>query len=150
MTRRRRTNPRALVAGAALLCAGSVLVVSDLRARGEIRETRFTAQSMDRYLVQARLRLTATQSEVRSTGAQVEALQASISQLHSSVASAHAADSSTEQALAAAGYDISALTTCLGGVTRAIDQLAVGQQSGTVSSLASASKPCSALKTTGG
>jgi hypothetical protein len=73
-----------------------------------------------------------------------------VSQDGVSLDSTNAAISSTEQGLFFGGYDIAALDTCLGGVTQALDQAAVGQTSGALSSLGSVSGSCSAAKPGGG
>ncbi len=87
---------------------------------------------------------------MQATVTEVQSLEAAISQAKTSLATSNAAISSTEQGQVLAGFDISALHTCLGGVTQALDQIAVGQTQGALSSLGSVSTSCDAARPAAG
>jgi hypothetical protein len=140
-----------ITAAAVALAAVSAcaLVVTDVRGRAETRRTASLLASTDLRMANVRSELTSTDARARSTTAQAGALEASNATARAAVATANAAISSTEAGLFFAGYNLSALTTCLGGVTQALDQVAVGQTAGALSSLGAVSTNCAAAKPTG-
>jgi len=127
-----------------------VLVATDLRGRAEVRRTTHTLASTHNSQARAAARLAATQAQMRATVIEVQSLEAGIAQAQTSLATTNAAISSTEQGLVLAGFDISALHTCLGGVTQALDQIAVGQTQGALASLGSVSTSCDAARPAAG
>ncbi len=145
-----RKKAAALALALAVLGAASVLLVTDLRARAEARRATSAFTLTQVQLAQERAHLLGAQAQMRATVSDVQALAASISQTQTSLASSIAAVSSTERGLVYGGYDISALNTCLGGVTQALDQVAVGQTAGALSSLGAVSTTCNSAKTGAG
>lgn len=137
----------ALALTLAVLGAACVLLVTDLRARSEVRRATnaFTLEQV--HLAQERAHLVGVQAQMRATASEVQTLEASISQTQTSLATSIAAVSSTERGLVYGGFDISALNTCLGGVTQALDQVAVGQTVGALSSLGAVSTSCNSATT---
>ena len=128
----------------AILAVFCVLVATDLGGRAEVRRTTHTLASTQNSQTREAARLAATQAQMRATVAEVHSLEAAITQVQTSLATSNAAISATEQGLVSAGFDISALHTCLGGVTQALDQVGVGQRQGALSSLGSVSTSCDA------
>ncbi len=100
-------------------------------------------------MTQTRQNLRSTKGEIASTSAQVQALEASISQDQSSISGTNASFSQTELGIFYGGFDIADLTNCLGGVTQALNQIAVGQTQGAISSLSSVSKTCQSARAPG-
>ena len=142
-----RKKAAALVLTLAVLGAACVLLVTDLRARSEVRRATnaFTLEQV--HLAQERAHLLGAQAQLRATASEVQTLEASISQTQTNLATSIAAVSSTERGLVYGGFDISALNTCLGGVTQALDQVAVGQTAGALSSLGAVSTSCNSATT---
>lgn len=138
-----------LVAAALAVTAACVLVATDLNGRSQVRRTTSALTRTERNLAATRHNLRNTRNETDATTAQVQALQASISENQSSLSSTNASISQTEAGIFFGGFDISALTNCLGGVTQALDQVAVGKTQGAISSLSSVSKSCQSAKPAG-
>lgn len=136
-----------LVLTVAVLGAACVLLVTDLRARSEVGRATNALTLTQANLAQERAHLFGAQAQMRATASEVQALEASITQTQTSLATSIAAVSSTERGLVYGGFDISALNTCLGGVTQALDQVAVGQTAGALSSLGAVSLSCNAATT---
>ena len=134
----------------AVLGAGCVLLVTDLRARGEVsRATHALTSAQDRQR-REQTRLVIAQGEIRTTVSELRTLEASISRTEVSLDSSNAAIASIERGLVFGGFDVSALNTCLGGVTQALDQVAVGQTQGALSSLGTVSPSCNAARPAAG
>jgi hypothetical protein len=148
--KRLKKNVTALGLTLAVLGSASALLVTDLRARTEGRRATSALTSAGTHLSQARTRLVGAQAQMRTTAAEVQALDGSIAQSQTSLAASVAAISSAERGLFYGGFDISALNTCLSGVTQALDQIAVGQTAGALSSLGAASTSCNSAKTGAG
>ena len=79
--------------------------------------------------------LTATSQELTTAQASLSATQAGLSNANKSLASQ--------------GVDIAKLDTCLGGVERALNQIAVGDNSGAVASISGVSSSCQDLQAQG-
>jgi hypothetical protein len=133
-----------------ILIAGGILLGTDLRGRAEVRTTQTQLTMAEGHEKQGRLHLLSTQTQVGTASADVRSLQASITRTQASLDSTNAAIASTEQGLFFGGFNISALTNCLAGVTQALDQIAVGQTAGALSSLGAASPSCTAAKPAAG
>ena len=129
-----------------ILSAGCILLGTDLRGRADVRRTQTQLTTTQSQESQGRLHLLSTQTKVGTASADVRSLQASISRTQASLATTNAAIASTEQGLFFGGFNISALNNCLAGVTQALDQIAVGQRAGALSSLGAASPSCDAAK----
>jgi septal ring factor EnvC (AmiA/AmiB activator) len=129
-----------------IVAVASVLVVTDLRGRAEGAVTT-RALASTKALQQQRARdLLDTQQQIGSTAAEVQRLGTSISKTQASLATSSASFSSTERSLFFGGFDISALNSCLSGVTQALDQVAVGQTKGALASLRAVSTTCNSAK----
>ena len=129
-----------------VLSAGCILVGTDWRGRADVHRTQSQLTFTEGHESQGRLQLLSTQTQVATASADVGSLEASISRVQASLATANAAIASTEQGLFFGGFNIAALSNCLAGVTQALDQLAVGQRAGALSSLGAASPSCTAAK----
>ncbi len=114
----------------AVVAGISVLLVTDVRGRAEVRSTTGALASTHSRLEQEQAHLHSTQAQMRTALSQAWALEASISETQTSLAASNAAISAVDRGLVFDGFDISALNTCLSGVTQALDQVAVGQTSG--------------------
>lgn len=134
----------------AVLITACALLVTDLRARTEVRRVTSALTSTENHLSTAQAQLMSVQAQMKATAAEVQTLEASIVQTQSTLATSIAATASTERGIIYGGFDISALNTCLGGVTQALDQVAVGQTAGALSSLGAASSSCNSAKTGAG
>jgi hypothetical protein len=132
------------------LAAASVVLVTDLRARSEVRRTTFASASTQARLEQRQTRLRVTQAQTRVSASDVQTLGAAISQTQTSLSTSNAAISSTERGLYFGGFDVAALNTCLSGVTQALDQVAVGQTTGALSSLGSVATSCNTARPAAG
>lgn len=132
------------------LVAACLLLVTDFRARTEVRTASTAAASAQGQLDRAQTHLRITQAQTRVSTSDVRTLEASISQTQTALVTSSAAISSTERGLFFGGFDISALNTCLIGVTQALDQVAVGQTTGALSSLGSVSTSCNAARPAAG
>ena len=135
---------------AVVVVATCVLLVTDLRARAEVRRTTHELVSTQNRQEQEQAGLSATQAQMSTALSEVRTLQRSISQTQTSLATSNAAISSSEKGLVLDGFDISALNTCLSGVTQALDQVAVGQTKGALSSLGAVSTSCNAARPAAG
>ena len=142
--------PNKKMAGVGLLLVvvaiASVLGVTDARGHAEVGVTTSALASTEALQDQRARDLLNTQEQIRSTTAEVRGLGSSISQTQASLATSDAAISSTERGLFFGGFDISALNSCLSGVTQALDQVAVGQTKGALSSLRAVSTTCNSAK----
>jgi|GEM_PF-3156135 len=136
----------AITLALAVVAAICVLLVTDLRGRAEVRSTTRALVSTHNRLEQEQANLHRTQAQMRTALSAARALDASITETQTSLAASNAATSSVERGLVFDGFDISALSTCLSGVTQALDQVAVGQTSGALSSLEAVSASCSAAR----
>jgi len=130
----------------AVVAATCVLLVTDVRGRAEVRSTARALASTRNRLEQEQAHLHRTQAQMRTSLSQAQALETSISETQTSLAASNAAISSVDRGLVFDGFDISALNSCLSGVTQALDQVAVGQTSGALSSLGAVSTSCSAAR----
>jgi len=143
-----RTAGRARAAAlvAVLLSVGAVIVVTDTRGRSEVRDTTADAVSLRRLEASEAALLVEARARTWVVSTQDWSHQASLAKVRASLATTGAANTATAAALAAADYDIGALETCLAGANRALDQLAVGQPSGALSSLSAVSSSCNAAR----
>ncbi len=134
----------------AVLGAACALVVTDQRGRTEVRRTTDALTTAVNRQRQESGRLLSTRAQMRTTVSEARTLQMSISRTQASLATSNASISSVEKGLEFGGFNISELNTCLGGVTQALDQAAVGQTKGALSSLGAAAASCEAAKPGGG
>lgn len=133
-----------------LLGATLALVLTDLHGRAQVQQTDSNLAAADHQLSAARRQLQVTRAETDAVGTAVRAVAANVLQAQSSVDRTAASISSTDMGLASAGVNISQLNTCLGGVTNALDQIAVGLFPGALSSLSSVSASCNAARPASG
>jgi hypothetical protein len=145
-TERRHRYVAAVAIAMGVLGLTSVLLTIDLRARSEVRRTTHWLSSTDARLTQEQGHLLSTQQQTQLAASQVRALLGSISQTQTSLNASNASIASTGKGLYFGGFDISALNVCLIGVTQALDQVAVGQTGGALSSLKAVSMTCDAAK----
>ncbi len=135
----------AVTALSLVVLGGAVgLWVTDLRGRAEVRRTSTAWVSAQHRQNRQESRVQASQAQIGTTVSELHALEASIAQDQTSLAASNSKIASIETGLVLGGFDISALNTCLGGVTQALDQVAVGQTQGALSSLGSVSTSCNA------
>jgi len=146
-SRRWRPAIAALLA-VTVLAAGSLLVLSDVRARAEIRTTEVSMTSaagrlsaIEGNLARVEERLTGARARRAAAVRSFDRAQATLSATQASLARAQAGVRSE-------GVDLGVLDTCVGGVEEALNQIAVGQTSGGLASLRAASSSCSALDPT--
>ncbi len=133
----------ALVAGLLLL---AVLVGLGAVAHGDLEHTAHTV-AVERALLDqsqsqlstARHRLATVQSQSNTAGATLSAAAARLATLQSQLARAQA-DVSTQ------GVSISNLDTCLAGVEKALNQIALSDQTGAVATLQSVASNCRAAE----
>lgn len=133
-----------------LIVAACILTLTDNRGRTEVRRAATALVATQRHLSLLRADLQETQAEQSTAASQVQGLDGSISDTQSALATTDASISSTEQGIEIGGIDISDLDTCLGGVTRALDQISVGGTQGAISSLNAVSGSCNAAKPSSG
>jgi hypothetical protein len=142
--------PNKKMAAVALLLVvvaiASVLGVTDARGHAEVGVMSRASVSTEALQDQRAQDLLNTQEQIKSGTAEVRALGTSISRTRASLATSNAAISSTERGLFFGGFDISALNSCLSGVTQALDQVAVGQTKGALSSFRAVSTSCNSAK----
>ncbi len=116
------------------------------QARSELHATRFqvartlrTLSSVESNLLRTSGQRTVLQNELRTTTQELAAAQANLS-------STQAGLSSADTSLVSQGIDIAVLNACLAGVEQALNQIAVGDNSGAVSSISAVSPSCQALR----
>jgi len=135
------------------LGALSLGVVSDVHVRSQLRLARSALGAARSHLARTLTRLDAAQSTLADTTSQRNALQgeltstsAELAAVQSTLSSTQAGLSNAEKSLAFQGVDISVLNTCLTGVERALNQIAVGDNGGAVTSISAVSTSCQALQ----
>lgn len=128
-----------------LLSFVPVLIVTDFTGRSEIRHVESSLASTEHQLLDKQTTLARTQDRIQASYAEIVKLKSSTRQTQTSLAGTNASITSNDIGIFFAGIDVSMLDGCLGGVTQALDQVAVGQKSGALSSLASVTNSCSAI-----
>ena len=139
-----------MIVALAVSGAACALVVTDQSGRSEVSRTAHALTTAVNRQRQESARLRGTQAQMRTTVSEARTLRTSISRTQASLATSNASISSVEKGLEFGGFDISELNTCLGGVIQALDQAAVGQTQGALSSLGTAAASCEAAKPVGG
>ncbi len=98
-------------------------------------------------------KLSSVEATLGKTTSQRDALQVELTTTSQELATAKASLSTTQaglsdanKSLASQGVDIAKLNNCLGGVERALNQIAVGNNSGAVASISGVSSSCQALQ----
>lgn len=122
------------------------LAQTDLDGRSEVRHTDSLIAVADHQVSVARRNLTSTRAQTDLVGQEIRAVAASVLQNQADDDSTESSIAATEAGLFVAGYDIGQLDLCLNGVTKALDQVAVGQNSGALSSLGSVAANCNAAR----
>ena len=143
------------VVGTSVLGSG---IASDLHVRSELRQARSTLEFIRMHLALTVSKLSSVESTLNMTTSQRDALQVDLTTTSQELATAKASLSTTQaglsnanKSLASQGVDIAKLNTCLGGVERALNQIAVGNNSSAVASISGVSSSCQSLQTgTGG
>jgi septal ring factor EnvC (AmiA/AmiB activator) len=132
-------------AAALALATGCLLVVSDVRARTEIRTTDVSLATVDHQLngvrselARARRRLAAAESRAAPVTRSFDAAQSTLAATQKSLSAAVAGVHSQ-------GVDLGALNRCLSGVEQALNQISVGQTSAGLATLRTTSSFCAAL-----
>ncbi len=145
---RDRTGRRLVMALSAGLLVLAALVVVGAVAHGNLEHTaaalgveRIRLAQSDAQLNAARHRLTAVQSQSDTAGRALSAASSRLATAQSQLARAQA-DVSTQ------GVSISNLDTCLAGVEKALNQLALADQPGAAATLQSVASNCRAAEPT--
>ena len=141
------------IVGAGLLGTG---VVSDVHVRSELRQAQTSLKATRSHLTLTLRSLLSAESTLAKTTSQRNVLQTQLTTTSQELTAAQASLSATQaglsdanKSLASQGVDISKLNTCLGGVERALNQIAVGDSSGAVASISGVSSSCQALQAQG-
>ncbi len=140
--RRRRLVVSAVVA--ALLGSVFALALTDLHGRAQVKHNDSQLAVADHQVAALRKSLASTRSQADFVGQEIREVATSILQTQANDTSTESSIYVTEAGLFFAGYDIGQLDVCLGGVTQALDQVAVGQNRGALASLGSVSSNCNA------
>lgn len=122
------------------------LGVTDLHGRAQVRHTDSSIALADHQVAALRRNLASTRAEADLVGQEVGAIATAVLQNQADDDSTESSINATEAGLFFAGYDIGQLNLCLSGVTRALDQVAVGQNAGALASLHSVSSNCNAAR----
>lgn len=143
-----RTGRRLMMALSAALLVLAALVVVGAVAHGNLEHTtatlgveRIRLSQSDAQLNAARHRLAAVESQSDTAGRALSAASSRLATAQSQLARAQA-DVSTQ------GVSISNLDTCLAGVEKALNQLALADQPGAVATLQSVASNCRAAEPT--
>lgn len=128
-----------------LLSFAPLLVMTDLTGRSEIRHVERNLASTEYRLSKTQATLASTQDRIQVSYSEILKLTSSTRQTQTSLAGTNASITSTDTGIFFADIDMAVLDGCLGGVTQALDQVAVGQRSGALSSLASVTTSCSSI-----
>ncbi len=172
----RRHHRRPFVVGVATLAVALVVagVVSDLQVRSELGhaqsslnatranlrgtlahlsliEARLLSTTSDRDTLGIELKLTAwelagAESTLASTRAQLATTQNSLATTQNSLATTQNSLANASTGLYLQGLNIGTLNTCLGGVEKALNQIAVNDQNGAVKSLSAVTSSCQAVQ----
>jgi hypothetical protein len=135
----------AAVVAVVVVALGTVLVVSDLRARTEIRTTAVSLQSTDHRLSGLRAELSGAEQRLARARSEDASVTRFFDAAQSALSTAQKSLAQDQAGLHAQGVDLGALDTCLSGVEEALNQIAVGQTSGGLDSLKASSSSCAAL-----
>ena len=132
---------------------GGLGIIADLHVRSELRQARSTLQVTRVHLALTVGKLSSVEATLGKTTSQRAALQVELTTTSQELATAKASLSTTQaglsdanKSLASQGVNIAKLNTCLGGVERALNQIAVGNNSGAVASISGVSSSCQALQ----
>ncbi|HVA04706.1 MAG TPA: family 43 glycosylhydrolase [Acidimicrobiales bacterium] len=138
------------IAALALLTTG---LLSDLHVRSELRQARSSLKATRSRLGITLKRLSSAEASLTSTTGERDTLQLALNNTSRELSAAEASLASTQGSLANAntglafqGIDITTLNTCLAGVEQALNQIAVGDQNGAVTSISAASSSCQTLQ----
>jgi hypothetical protein len=132
------------------LVAMGALAVTDLRGRAEVQRTDSEVAAADHELAGARTQLSKTRVLANEAGTQVKAVVTSALETQAKVESTEASTSAANLGTLLDGFSISKLNVCLPGVVQALDQVAVGQIQGALSSLGAVATSCNAARPSGG
>jgi len=152
-------GPRRIVLSVAALVGIVALglgINSDMHTRSQLRQAQASLSSA-RSKLQLTLRSLSTDvKELKRTTGQRDTLQSELTTTSDELASAEASLSTSKAGLSAAqnslasqGIDIAILNTCLAGVEQALNQIAVGDNTGAVNSISGVSTSCHALQAEG-
>lgn len=143
----------ALWAGLAALLLLTTGVLSDLHVRSELRQARTSLKTTRSHLALVMRNLSSTQAVLLRTAGQRSVLQAELTATAHELVTAQASLSSTqtglsdaERSVSSQGVDIAVLNSCLGGVEQALNEIAVGDDNGAVTSISAVSESCQALQ----
>ena len=128
-------------------------ISSDLQTRSALRQARSELSASRSQLARTLRSLSSVESNLLRTSGQRTVLQSELTTTTQELASAQANLSKTQAGLSSAddslvsqGIDIAVLNACLGGVERALNQIAVGDNGGAVTSISAVSGSCQALR----
>lgn len=129
-----------------LIGAVCALALTDLHGRAQVRHTDSLLAVADHQVAAARRNLAATRAKTDLVGQEVRAVAGAVLQNQADDETTESSIDATEAGLFFAGYDIGQLNQCLSGVTQALDQVAVGQNRGALTSLGSVASNCNAAR----
>jgi hypothetical protein len=134
---------------AAALAVGSLLVVTDLGARGQTDRADVTLRSAEGQLAARRHQLAPVEQRLAVARAAQAAATRSFDSAQAELRATQSTLSIDEAGIRTDGVDVSALDTCLSDVEQALNQLSVGQTAGGLDSLRASSTACAVLNESG-
>lgn len=133
-----------------LLAAFVFTAENDLRSRSDLRSSSSQLARASRDLASVRVRLAHAEKQLRSAKIENAAAGSSLSATQASLDATRKSLEGAQAGLYYQGYNLSTLDKCLSGVEQALNQLAVGQAPGALSSLNSVSASCRSASASGG
>jgi hypothetical protein len=141
--RSRRVQRRRIVV-TLILVTLITLAFTDVRGRTEIGHVDAAQGDATQRLAQFKVALHENQADVVAQRAELNSIDVAITQHQSTLSSTNSQTAAHDAAILLAGADVSSLVGCLTGVTQALDQIAVGQTGGGLSSLSAVGPTCKA------
>jgi hypothetical protein len=127
-----------------ILIALLTLAFTDVRGRMEIGHVDASQGVATQRLAHFKVALHKNQANVVTQRGQLNSIDVAITQHQSTLSSTNSQTAAHDAAILLAGTDVSSLEGCLAGVTQALDQIAVGETSGGLSSLSAVGPTCKA------
>jgi len=131
------------------LAIGTLLVVTDLQARAQIRTDDVSLTSAVHQLTTVRRALTGAEQRLARARSGRRAVTRSFDSVQTSLSTTQSALAHDEAGNFFQGVDLGELDTCLATVEQALNQLAVGQTAGGLASLRASSSSCAVLNEVG-
>ena len=146
---RRRRRVRA-VAAASVVALVAFLVVSGLQARGQLARSTSTFASTRAEQRSTLARLGRTEASLATVLGQSLSDRRTLGSVNAALAAERSQLAQQQQNLFIQGVSISALDTCLGGVESALNEVALNDQPGAISTLQGVSASCRTAGASGG